>query len=417
MSELIITGGKALRGIARVPGAKNAILPILAATLLCEEELVITNCPRYRDVRGMLEILKLLGCDVRWDDILTINPANAHRWEMPDALAKELRSSIFMLGPVIGRFKKAVFTYPGGCEIGQRPIDLHLKGLRSLNVQIEEDHGYILCRAHDLRGNDVHLDYPSVGATENIMMAAVYAKGVTRIYNAAREPEIEDLQAFLCAMGANIRGAGGNCIEIVGVKKLHGAQHTIIPDRIVAGTLMAGAAMTGGELFIRNIQRDHMQAVVNKFEEAGCILSFQEDNLQIKAPKRLKEIHLLETQPHPGFPTDMQAQMFALCTIAEGTSVIMENVFESRFKHAPELVRMGANITIKNRMAVIRGVEALHGTRIAARDLRGCAALILAGMSAQGETILENAELADRGYEDIALMFNALGAQIDRREH
>ena len=413
MGKLKITGGTPLTGEITVSGSKNAILPILAGALLTQGNILIKNCPRYLDVINMVSILEVLGCEVEWEGSrLSLHCGNADKWEMPERLAKELRSSIFMLGPVIGRFHKAKFTYPGGCEIGQRPIDLHLKGLRALKVDIKEEYGFIHCDGAQLEGGEIHLDYPSVGATENIMMAAVLAKGTTRILNAAREPEILNLQQFLNAMGARVKGAGSSTIEIIGVKSLHDAEFTIMPDRIVAGTYMVGAAITGGDLLIHNVCREHIQSVSSKLMEAGCQIQFEKTSAWVRGPKRPREMHLLETLPYPGFPTDMQAQMFALATIADGTSIIVENVFENRFKHAVELARMGANVTIKDRTAVIRGVERLSGAQVAARDLRGGAALVLAGLVADGETEVENTEYIARGYEDLGGALKSLGAQI-----
>ncbi|MHB1314421.1 MAG: UDP-N-acetylglucosamine 1-carboxyvinyltransferase [Christensenellales bacterium] len=413
MSNIIITGGCELHGEVRVSGAKNAVLPILAATLLSFGPVCIQECPRYKDVMNMISILEVIGCRVQWNEKdLLIDTSGAHTWEIPEYLAKEVRSSIFMLGPVLGRFKKAIVSYPGGCEIGQRPIDLHLKGLRALNVNIEEKHGYIICHGNGLQGCDIHLDYPSVGATENIMMAAVYAKGNTVIHNAAREPEIADLQNFLNAMGGDISGASTDTIRIQGEKELHSLTYCVIPDRIVAGTYMTAAAITGGEIVLHNVRWDHLRSIVSKLREAGCVINGQGDTMRIKGPKRPNEISMVETLPYPGFPTDMQAQICALASCALGTSVIVENVFENRYRHVKELVRMGANITVQNTTAIIRGMERLMGSKVTACDLRGAAALVLAGLRAQGETIVENAELIDRGYENIVEELKGLGAQI-----
>ena len=413
MAKLTIVGGNPLHGEMRVTGAKNAILPILAGALLTKEPVVIHHCPKYSDVKNMILILEVLGCEVAWQgDSLRVDCKNANRWVMPEMLAKELRSSIFMLGPVIGRFQKATFTYPGGCEIGQRPIDLHLKGLRLLQVDIKEEHGLIYCDGQHLTGGEIHLDYPSVGATENIMMAAVFAKGTTRILNAAREPEILDLQNFLNALGAKVSGASTSTVEITGVQKLHGAEYTLMQDRIVAGTYMVASAITGGDLMIKGVCRENIQSITAKLREAGCVIEFYQDDVRVIGPKRPKELHLLETLPYPGFPTDMQAQMFALATIAEGTSIIVENVFDNRFKHAVELSRMGANVTVKDRMAIIRGVKELTGTTVTARDLRGGAALVLAGLVAKGTTVVEQTEFISRGYENLGEALRKVGARI-----
>jgi len=414
--KYIVTGGKQLSGAIEIGGAKNSILPILAATLMCEMPVVLHNCPHINDVYNMLSILSKLGCNVSWcgDHSIIIDTASAYSWEMPDRLAKQLRSSIFMLGPIVARFKKAYFSYPGGCEIGVRPIDLHLKGLRELNVEIEEKHGHILCQADNMRGADISLDYPSVGATENIMMAATLAKGDTTISNAAREPEIVDLQNFLNACGAKVYGAGSSTIYIKGERTLKGVEHTLIPDRIAAGTYMIAGAITQGEIELNNVVPEHMSALISKLREADCKIYTDKDIIRIKGPERPLEMRIIETLPYPGFPTDMQAQMFAFACVAKGTSVIVENVFDNRFKHVSELTRMGANITVKDRTAIIRGVESLTGTEVFAMDLRGGAALVLAGLRAEGTTTVNGVTLIERGYEGLCENLIKLGAQIEK---
>ncbi|MFZ5975484.1 MAG: UDP-N-acetylglucosamine 1-carboxyvinyltransferase [Bacillota bacterium] len=417
MAKFSIEGGKRLGGRIRVAGAKNAILPILAASLLNTRPVVIRDCPDLLDVSNMICILEKLGCTIRREgDSVEVDAALAHRWEMPDSLAKELRSSIFMLGPVLGRFKKARFTYPGGCEIGSRPIDLHLKGLRKLNIQMEEEFGFIVCDGENMRGGEIHLDYPSVGATENLMMAAVYAKGTTIIYNAAREPEIVDLESFLNGCGARISGAGTSTVTVEGVQELSSVDYRIMPDRIVAGTYMVASAITGGDVLLDNVRPEHLHSVIHKLREVGCQIDIHEDSVRVRGNERPLELQLIETLPYPGFPTDMQPQMFALGTIAQGTSVIVENVFDNRFKHAPELSKMGANITIKDRMAIIRGVERLTGSEVEGKDLRGGAALVLAGLRAEGRTLLRGVHHIDRGYENLARELSSLGADIVRLE-
>lgn len=424
MASLIVTGGRPLSGTIRVSGAKNAALPILAASLLADGAVALYDCPRLRDVENMLAILRALGVCCSWEgEALLLDPSTANAYVMPQGLSKELRSSIFMLGPLLARFGHAVCTFPGGCEIGHRPIDLHLRGLAMLGVEIREEHGLILCEGRSMTGTDIHLDYPSVGATENIMMAAVRAEGETVIQNAAREPEIEDLQAFLRKLGYAVTGAGSSTIRICGSHALRAGEqpagcisHRVIPDRIVAGTLLCAAAVAGGEIALKNAVPAHVASVMAKLREAGCTLSAEGDTIHIASCARPREIKLIETLPYPGFPTDMQAQFFTLCTIANGTSMIVENVFENRFKHGAELLRMGASFTQKDRTIVIRGVERLMGTRVAARDLRGGAALTLAGLAAEGETIVENAELIDRGYECFDGMLASLGAEIRRKD-
>ena len=415
MEGFRIQGGERIEGSARVDVAKNAVLPILAAALLPEGDVTIRSCPRLRDVEAMTGILRMLGCESNWqDDNLTLHNARLHNWEMPDALSKQIRSSIFLLGPILGKLRRATVTYPGGCEIGLRPIDLHLKGLRALGVQIVDAGGILYCNGRDMHAGDVYFDYPSVGATENVMMAAALLRGVTTIHNAAREPEIEDLQRFINRMGGKVRGAGTHLIEIEGVEKLHGVRYTPIPDRIVAGTLLCAAAVTRGELELTGVRPADLIPICAKLQEMGCRIRETENTLSLSGPRRLRAFSQLQTQPHPGFPTDMQAPMLAASCVAEGTSVIVENVFESRFAHAGDLSGMGANIRISGRMAVVQGVERLHGMRVTARDLRGGAALVVAGLCAQGETLVENAALIDRGYARLEATLSALGARMER---
>ncbi|MCE5236751.1 MAG: UDP-N-acetylglucosamine 1-carboxyvinyltransferase [Clostridiaceae bacterium] len=418
MARFIVTGGRPLHGSLRVSGAKNAALPILAACLLSDAPVALAECPELKDVGNMLSILSDLGAAYeREGGLLHIDASKADSFVMPSRISKELRSSIFTLGPLLGRFQRAVCTYPGGCEIGHRPIDLHLKGLSMLGVEITEEHGQILCDGRNMHGAEIHLDYPSVGATENIIMGAVRADGETIIHNAAREPEIVDLQRFLCSMGFFVSGAGTSDVRITGTKApTKSVVHSVIPDRIVAGTMLCAAAIAGGEVTLNNVRPEHMASVLSKLREAGAIVLCGEHSVYLRAPDRLREVKIIETLPYPGFPTDMQAQFFALCTVAEGTSVVVENVFEGRFKHAAELARMGAMFTQKDRTAVIRGVKRLTGTQVYARDLRGGAALTIAGLVALGETTVMNAELIDRGYEGMERMLTAIGARIRREE-
>ena len=417
MARLIVTGGYPLSGEVRIGGAKNAALPILAACILTKRPVRLYDCPRLTDVDNMIGILRTLGCAVRREaDTLVVDASQACGYALPENLSKALRSSIFLLGPVLGRFRRAVVTYPGGCEIGNRPIDLHLSGLRRLGVRIREEGGRIHCDGSRLVGADIHLDYPSVGATENIMMAAVAAEGETIIRNGAREPEILDLQRFLNSAGFRVSGAGSSTIVVQGGESPREADHTIMPDRIVAGTLLIAGAITGGRVTIANTVAEHLSGTLSKLMESGCALDVQASRVTLTAAKRLREIRLIETLPHPGFPTDMQAQIFALCTVAKGTSVIVENVFENRFKHAQELNRMGALSLVKDRTAVIRGVPRLAGATVTARDLRGGAALVLAGLNAEGETTVENCEHIDRGYARFEDMLTPLGAHIVREE-
>ncbi len=415
MEALVIQGGRRLEGSLRVDGAKNAALPILAASVLTEDTVCLHDMPDILDVRRMGDILTMLGCEVRSDGHeWTLSGRSMQSCEMPDQLSKQIRSSIFLLGPILSRFRRATVTYPGGCEIGLRPIDLHLTGLRALGVDVREEGGVIHCDGGNMHAGEVHLDYPSVGATENAVMAAVCLPGTTTIHNAAREPEIVDLCRFIEAMGGRIRGAGSATVEVEGVDRLHGASYTPMPDRIVAGTLLAAGAITGGEIELTNAPADEMHAVCAKLREMGCGLRERGTTLHLQAPRRLAAFPMLQTQPHPGFPTDMQAQMLTLLSVAEGTGVVVENVFENRFTHAGDLNRMGARIICSGRTAIVRGVETLTGAHVTARDLRGGAALTLAGLKAQGETVIEHAELIDRGYERFEDQLTRLGADVKR---
>ena len=418
MGRFIIEGGHPLNGSLKVQGAKNAALPILAAGIMSRGEVALTNCPCIRDVDNMLDILGELGSGVeRRGETIKLSPGDASRCVMPNRLSKELRSSIFMLGPLLSRFGRAVCTYPGGCEIGHRPIDLHLRGLAALGADIREERGRIVCEGKQLHGTDIHLDYPSVGATENIMMAAASAKGDTCITNAAREPEIEDLQNFLNTIGCSIWGAGTSTLYIRGgMEYVPSAVYSIMPDRIAAGTILCAAAVAGGNVTLTDVYCDHMGAALAKLREAGCEISQRGDSITIGMKGRPREIKLIETFPYPGFPTDMQAQFFALCTVAEGTSVIVENLFENRFRHCAELAKMGAMITQKDRTAVVRGVERLSGANVSARDLRCGAALVIAGLGAEGITIVDNTELIDRGYQELDKVLCSLGARITRED-
>ncbi len=415
MDQYKIRGGKRLEGSIRVMGAKNAILPILAAVLLNPRPVVLYDFPRLADVENMILILNSIGCRIKREgSVLTVDASTVNSWIIPDRYVKEIRSSIVILGAVLGRMKRAVITYPGGCEIGQRPINLHLQGLKQLGVVINESHGYLHCEAGQLRGAEIHLEYPSVGATENIMLAAAKAEGRTVIRNAAKEPEITDLQNFINAMGGKVFGAGSNTIIIEGVDKFHEAEYTVIPDRIVAGTYLIAAAMTGSDILVENIQLEHIQSIVNKLREAGCILTPVDKAIRIQAPERLRAIAHTKTYPYPGFPTDMQAQLTAMLTVANGTSIIIENIFENRYKHVPELIRMGGNIQTESKIAIIQGVSSLNGALVRAGDLRGGAALVLAGLKAEGETQIEHIYHIDRGYEDLEGALCGIGAEIVR---
>ncbi|MBC8570105.1 UDP-N-acetylglucosamine 1-carboxyvinyltransferase [Zongyangia hominis] len=416
MSRLIVEGGTPIQGEIWVQGAKNSVLPILAATLLCEGPSVLHNCPRLSDVDAAVQILEYLGCQVkRAGDTLTVLPDTACRYDIPDDLMREMRSSIVFLGAIIARCQKAAISYPGGCELGPRPIDLHLQALRKLGTEIVEEHGFLDCQSHGrLRGAKIVLSFPSVGATENIMLAACTAKGTTEIINAAREPEIVDLADFLTKCGAKIKGAGEGTIEITGVEEIHGAEHHVIPDRIAAATYLSCAAITGGDLTLRGCSPDQMKSVLPLFEEAGCRLDYEGENIHIWGTVPLKPLKLVRTMPYPGFPTDAQAPLMAMTTLAKGATIFVENIFENRYKHAYELMRMGADIKIEGRVAVVEGVDALHGAQVCATDLRGGAALITAALAAQGETVITGVHHIDRGYETIEKILTAVGARVKR---
>ena len=417
MGNWLVRGGAVLSGTVSVQGSKNAALPILAATLLVEEPVRLLNCPAIRDAENMLEILRSLGCTVsREGDALIVDSRTADRFVLPTSLSGELRSSIFLLGSVLSRFSEADAPYPGGCEIGNRPIDLHLMGLKRLNAGIEEHGGRIRCTGGALKGALVDLGYPSVGATENIMLAAARADGTTTIRNAACEPEIRDLERFLCACGFRVHGAGTPTITIEGVRCGHGAEFRIMPDRIVTGTYLLGAAITGGDVTVVRTQPETVDPLLYKLSESGCEVLRGGDSVRVKVTGRPRAIGFTETRPYPGFPTDLQPQLFALLSRADGTSVLVENVFENRFKHAQELKKMGAQNRILDRTAVLSGVERLHGAEVTAHDLRGGAALVLAGLFAEGDTQILHAERIERGYERMDSVIASLGGTITRKE-
>ena len=415
MEKYIVEGGRPLYGHIEIQSAKNAVLPLLAASVLTDETVVIHKCPRIRDVLNMIGILEELGCSTRFDgDDLYIDSSAAANHEIPAALAKELRSSVFMLGSVIARFGRARIAYPGGCDIGLRPIDLHLSGLRRLGVAIAEDGGYIDCVCEKPCGAEVLLDCPSVGATENLILASARAEGTTVIRNAAREPEIVDLQNFINRMGGKVKGAGGAVVVVEGVRKLHGAAYTPMPDRIEAGTFLIAAAMCGGKLAIGNANADHIASLLHKLREISCKIRVQDDKIYIECGGKRLSPKLVETLPYPGFPTDLQAPMTALACICDGATVIVENLFETRFKHVPELIRMGADITVRGRTALVRGVRSLKGADVIAGDLRGGAALTLAAISAEGESTVTDLGYIDRGYSEFEYKLRGAGARIRR---
>lgn len=417
MDKIIINGNRRLNGEITVQGAKNSVLPILVATLLVNGVSVIHNCPILSDVEATIKILRYLGCIVnREGHTVTVDSTNVNRNDVPDNLMREMRSSIVFLGGILGRMGKAVLSTPGGCEIGLRPIDLHLSSMEQFGATIATENGFLVCSAEEkgLTGTRITLSFPSVGATENIILAAVMAKGTTIITNAAREPEISDLADFLNRCGARIHGAGDSTVTIEGVNGLHSTEHTVIPDRIVASTYMIAAAMTNGKICLRDIIPAHIGPTIQPLREAGCDVTVSGRWVCLSAPSKLKRIRMIRTMPYPGFPTDVQAQMMALTTICEGTSVIVENIFESRFKHIGELLRFGARINVEGRMAVIEGVKHLNGANVRATDLRGGSAMILAGLNAYGTTEITEIHHIDRGYENPEIVLDELGADIKR---
>lgn len=414
MSVLTIEGGRRLTGEIDIQGAKNSSLPILAATLLSDGKHIIHNCPQLSDVDAAVKILKYLGCTVVRDgNALTIDSTSVSRWDIPEELMREMRSSIVFLGAIISRMGKALLSMPGGCELGPRPIDLHLDALRKLGVTIEDEHGYLQCDVKNgLHSAKVILAFPSVGATENILLASVLAKGTTVISNAAQEPEIVDLADFLNRCGAKIRGAGKSTIVIDGVNKLHATEHSVIPDRIVAATYLCCGAITGGEMLLKKVNPNDLESMIPVFEEMGVSISAGHHSIYVKAPSVLKSVRSIRTMPYPGFPTDAQAPFMAVLTVANGSSMFVENIFENRYKHVPELCRMGADIKVEGRVCVVNGVGRLTGAVVRAEDLRGGAALIVAGLKAQGETVIKNIHHIERGYENIDSYISQLGGLI-----
>ncbi len=404
-----------MHGEIKVQGSKNSCLPILASTLLIKGQTVLHNCPNLSDTSAACEILSYLGCKVtRQDNTITIDATDANRYDIPQDLMRKMRSSIFFLGPIISRFGKASMSLPGGCELGARPIDMHLASLKQLGVTITEEHGYIQCNVEKtLAGCKINLIFPSVGATENIILASVLAKGETVINNAAQEPEIVDLVQFLNECGAKIKGAGKSVISIEGVKSLTPSTHSIVCDRIASATYMCAGAMTGGEIMLKNTVPYHMQSVIPVLEQTGTKVKIYDDaDIYIKAPDRLLSFGMIKTMPYPGFPTDDQAIFMALSSVCRGTTVFVENIFESRYKHACELARMGADIKIEGKVALVTGKDKLYGASVVATDLRGGAALVLAGLCAQGKTQIESICHIERGYENIEKVLTSLGADI-----
>lgn len=415
MSTLIVNGGRTLDGTVSVHGSKNSVLPILAATIINSGVSVIHNCPKLRDVDAAIEILKYTGCRVTFeDDTVTVDSSQAANCEIPYEMMLKMRSSVIFMGAMLAGLGRASVFAPGGCELGARPIDLHLSSLRKLGARICEDSGAIKCERGRMRGRDIVLSFPSVGATENTMLAAVSCEGRTRIINAAREPEIEDLQNFLVSMGAEISGAGSSTITVYGKKKLHNTEYTVIPDRICAATFLCAAALCGGHVRVENIIPEHISTVTSILDGIGCRLSESKNSITLHQVGRPSAIRLVRTMPYPGFPTDAQPPLMALATKCMGTSMFVENIFDGRYRHVGGLVRMGADISVEGKVALVCGVKQLRGCPVEATDLRGGAALVLAAMAAEGKSEITKVCHIDRGYAEIEKSMAALGADIKR---
>lgn len=416
MDKLIIEGGRKLFGDLVIQGSKNSALPILAASVLPDNECVIGNCPVLMDTCAAMQILNKLGCNSKLEgNTVVVNSGGFNSYEIPDSLMRKMRSSVIFLGAILAKCNHAKVSFPGGCELGPRPIDLHLQSLSKMGVKIKEEFGYLVCECpYGLHGAEIALSFPSVGATENIMLAATLAKGTTTITNAAKEPEIEDLQNFLNKLGAKIKGAGSGNISIEGVKKLRGAVHNVLPDRIATATYLIAVSATGGKIEIKNCAPEHLMSVLTLLSECGNDVTIGKNFIVLEADKRPRAVKSFRTMPYPGFPTDAQAPMMALMSIADGSSVFVETIFENRFKHTAELMRMGAKIKTEGRVAVVEGVERLYGATVEATDLRGGAALAIAGLTAVDNTVIDKILHIDRGYENFEKCLASLGAEIRR---
>ena len=412
MASYIIKGGEKLEGIVKISGSKNAALPILAATVLNVGKTTLYNVPNIQDTQMMFKILETLGGKVeKKNNKIIIDTSKINKFEIPEELMHKMRSSVILAGALLGRYKKAIFSYPGGCDIGSRPIDLHLRSFEKLGINVVQNYGNIICDAEKIKGEKIDLDFPSVGATENAILASVLAEGITTITNAAREPEIIDLQNFLNKMGAKIIGAGTNEIQITGVKKLKDISYNIMPDRIETGTFLCLAVATKGNLILENTNAEHITPVITKLQESDCKIEIEKNKIKINSNKKIKALDI-KTMPYPGFPTDMQSVFSAMLTTAKGTSIIVENIFENRFKYTQELNKMGAKITVEGKSAIIRGVRKLYGANVKATDLRGGAALVLAGLSAKGVTKVDDIEYILRGYENFDKKLRNINAHI-----
>ena len=417
MSEevFLIQGGNSLSGELKVEASKNAYLPILASTILCDDNIEFLNVPDFSDIENMCEILKVLNVKIkRENNFLSVNTDSVVNAKISHELTAKLRASIFLLGALLGRFRQAVISYPGGCKIGTRPIDIHLKAFRSLGVKIVEKHGYIYCNAGNMKAGKVVFPSVSVGATESLMMCAALLEGETILYNVAKEPEIKELERFLNQMGAKIRGSGTDTIRITGVKKLTGGEFSVFPDRIIAGTYLILGSLCGKNLHISNFKKEDNEFLLNILKETACDFKLKNDNIIVTAQKRNPSYKFVETLPFPSFPTDLQPQFMVMETLAKGTSVIKENLFENRFNQTMELTKMGADILVKDRLAIISGVEKLFGADVYASDLRAGAGLVIAGLMAEGYTTLHNIHFIDRGYERLEEKLKGVGADIKR---
>ncbi|MBR6736177.1 MAG: UDP-N-acetylglucosamine 1-carboxyvinyltransferase [Oscillospiraceae bacterium] len=412
MNDFTIEGGIPICGRATIHGAKNAVLPIMAATMLTGKT-TLYNCPALSDVCAAAEILQNFGCKVTHDgDVLSVDAEEVECCDLSERLSREMRSSILFLGAMLGRCGRARISFPGGCELGPRPVDLHIAGLRKLGAVIHEEHGMLDCIVPNrLKGTSIALPFPSVGATENIILAAVTARGETILTNAAREPEITDLADFLNKCGADIT-VSGDSIRIKGVERLHGCEYTVIPDRIEAATFLSAAAATGGEILLERAEPKHLSAVLPFFEEMGCRLCVKNDTIELKAPKKLSSVGVIKTMPYPGFPTDAQAPLMAALCLSKGSTMFIETIFEARYKHVGELVRMGARIRTEGRVALVEGADSLCGAPVRCTDLRGGAALAVAALAAKGTTTLSDIRHIERGYCDFAAQLRLLGARI-----
>ncbi len=416
MSRLLIEGGRTLRGEVKVQGSKNSALPILAASILSKGENVFYNCPLLSDIDTSVKILRYLGAKVnRHGHTLTVDAFDLSRDDIPADMMRQMRSSIIFAGALLGSKGKARLTFPGGCEIGPRPIDLHLSSLRRMGALIKERHGQLIFEApKGLKGAEIALSFPSVGATENIMIAASRAKGTTVITNAAREPEVIDLADYLNKCGACVYGAGDGTVVIDGKESLSATAHSIMADRIVAATLMSAAAITGSEIVLESVVKSHLDAIIPCFKQAGCEFEFSGSKMKISAPEKVKSLGLLRTSPFPGFPTDAQAPLMAVASVADGITVFSENIFENRYKHVGEFIRLGADIKVEGKVAVVEGVKKLYSAPLCAKDLRGSAALVVAGLAAEGTTEIDTTEYLERGYEDLDVVLKNLGASVSK---